>query len=140
MFLMALACNPTASPDDSASGRAGNVLTERQPLQAAARTRQFGEDCTRAGRSECQTGLCLHYRPGSHEGYVCSDFCSDASECPSRWQCVTLVPGSPERVCTPPSDWAPSAVTKRGKGAARPRPTELPQSLPGNPRGDEPSP
>jgi hypothetical protein len=135
-----LACNPTASPEDPASGRAGSVLSERQPLRASARDKQFGEDCTRSGRSECLTGLCLHHRPGPHDGYVCSDFCSDASDCPPRWDCVTLVPGSPERVCTPPNDWSPSAVSKRGKGSSRPRPPELPQSLPPGSRGPTPSP
>lgn len=135
LLLTTLGCTPPSPSNEAAGSSAGNVLTERKALQVGAKTKHLGEDCTLAGQSECHTGLCLHYRPEPLKGYICSDFCADSADCPSRWECVTLIPGSQERVCSPPPEWVPTAVAKQARVTSPPPAPELPQSPPA-PRPD----
>jgi hypothetical protein len=116
------------TPYPSVGRNEAPVFSQRQPLEAAQATKQVGEDCTQAGRSECLSGLCIHFKPGPDEGYACSVPCDDSVDCPAEWNCVSILPGAGNSYCIPP-------LKHSGAGAIVP-PTRAkpnhPTTAPGN--------
>ena len=86
------------------------VLTEPRPLRAEKATKQLGDDCGENGASACLSGICLHVKPGRHEGYVCSQSCQAQTDCPSDWRCSQFYPSSKRRLCVPPATRADTSV------------------------------
>ena len=84
------------------------VLTEPRPLRAEKATKQLGEDCRENGASACLSGICLHVKPGRHEGYVCSQSCQGDGDCPGGWRCAQVYPTPKGRLCTPLPGEAPA--------------------------------
>ncbi|EPX57548.1 hypothetical protein D187_009822 [Cystobacter fuscus DSM 2262] len=86
-------------------------LTEPRPLRAEKATKQLGEDCRENGASACLSGLCLHVKPGRHEGYVCSQPCQGDAECPTSWRCAQVYPTPKGRLCVPSSNESGASST-----------------------------
>lgn len=94
-------CNNTLQ-GGSKPAEASDILTEHRPLKADHPDGKLGDDCTEHGASACLSGLCLHTKPGPRSGYVCSQPCASASDCPSRWTCGAIHPASTQLLCIPP--------------------------------------
>jgi hypothetical protein len=112
LFMMS-GCNENLEPPVRAP-EPGQVFGEHRQKQAAARTKQVGEDCTDSGQSECLSGVCLHTKPGPGEGYICSKQCQQDPDCPEGWRCAGTRPGAAASFCIPPADWAAGAATTPG--------------------------
>lgn len=76
-------------------------LTEPRALWAEKATKKIGEDCGANGASACLSGICLHVKPGRHEGYVCSRSCQGDGDCPGGWRCAQMYPTPRGRLCAP---------------------------------------
>jgi len=76
-------------------------LTDPRAPRAEKATKQLGEDCGENGASACLSKICLHVKPGRHEGYVCSQSCQGDKDCPEGWRCSQLYPTPKGRLCAP---------------------------------------
>jgi hypothetical protein len=97
-----LACS--TEPVESSPREVAPLLKEHRTALTTQATKKLGQDCTVHGRSECLTGLCLHTGAEPDKGYVCTQVCHAATECPPEWHCEQLHPGSAQRVCVPPAN------------------------------------
>jgi hypothetical protein len=95
------------------SKREEKVFSERRFMEASMPTKELGEDCVEAGRSACQSGVCIHYLPDPELGYACSQQCTADSQCPRTWHCVSIYPGPGNEFCLPPGTWTPRAAQAR---------------------------
>jgi hypothetical protein len=103
LFWMAVGCGDVRPPEAAPSS--APVLTEHRPRRDAHPTKTTGEDCTRAGASECRSGVCLHVKPQRDSGYVCSQACRSTADCPAQWLCSQIYPGADSQMCVPPTNW-----------------------------------
>ncbi len=108
----------SSAKSTSARMRTPPVLTDHRFGVAATPARRLGEDCSLNGKSDCQTGLCFHYRPNPGTGWVCSSTCKSVSDCPSGWGCSEVVPGSGEAFCAPPASWLPGVAAPQGNAGS----------------------
>jgi hypothetical protein len=64
----------------------------------------IGQSCT-AGANDCFSGLCIHYQSSDPaNGFICSQTCERAKNCPSGFRCVRTHPGPDGSYCLPVSN------------------------------------
>ena len=110
-------CQPTGQVEVP-----GRQLTVRQPIEAAGRTRQLGQDCSLNGQSICDTGLCVHVGQPPDDQFLCTVRCKTDSDCPVNWWCSKLfedqaicIPGSGKWSGEPTVPRPPAPVRSRGQ-------------------------
>jgi len=101
------------------SGESQHVFTGHSFLTTGSGAAKAGEACDKAGKSDCKSKLCIHYKSAPSDGWVCSRACQQDEDCPDLWRCVAITsPAEGNQYCVPPADWTPSAAADRA--AAQP--------------------
>ena len=109
-ILMATGCSY-----DGAVQAFRNVCTKSQLLSPPAPTQGLGESCVAGGTTSCISGPCAHYG-ADPTASACSAYCKSDQECPAKWNCETVIPGTTGKygkLCAPPSDWVPELTRVR---------------------------
>lgn len=110
LLVLALAgCSGQSGPDSSSIPQ---PLRPHEFALAGKPTKQLGEDCTFAGKSECHSEVCVHVRPEPDKGYVCAKTCdmTGRGECPKNWMCLQTHPSEKKGLCLPPTGWSPKVA------------------------------
>jgi hypothetical protein len=87
------------------------VFSEHRFSRASVATKGYGADCAGAGASACLQNICLHFKPGPGEGWMCSRHCTQSSDCAGveGAQCRSIYPGGASTLfCVPPQSYEPT--------------------------------
>ena len=103
-------CNPHPGANnnpDAGDTEGTTILTEHRfetPSDAGRGAIAIASDCRQFGAGSCASNICLHTSPDPEAGWVCSQKCDCAEQCPAKWACVQIHPLESARYCLPAAE------------------------------------